>query len=112
MEKINGAMLDCFIRKHYKNRLDFSRQAEISYSHLYYILKGSILVREETLKKLDRALKGCNGSIHDFICPRPLIMNGKKISQIDIYDNGELICSISTEDIIYKDKIKVVCRPY
>ncbi len=112
MEKIDGIMLNCFIKENFKSHLEFSRQVGLSYSHLYYILKEHILVREGTLEKLDVVLKKYGVSINDFVYPKPLIMNGKKIGQIDIYDNGELICSISTKDIIHKDKIKVKCRPY
>lgn len=112
MWKIDGVMLSDFINKNFKSYLEFSREVGISYSHLYYIVKELVLIRDETLTKLGEVLNKYNENIFDYVYPEPLIMNNEKISQIDIFMDDELICSITSRNIIYKDDIKVKCRPY
>lgn len=112
MKKIDGVMLSDFINRNFESNLQFSKMVGISYSHLYYIITEEILLRDTTIEKLDKILKKYGENISDYVYPEPLIMNNKKISQIDIYSDDELLCSITSKDIIYKDNIVVKCRPY
>ncbi|MBL7575551.1 hypothetical protein I6I92_06820 [Peptoniphilus asaccharolyticus] len=110
--KIDGEMLQEFINKHFKSNLDFSKSVGISYSHLYYILKEWVEISCKTMEKFEKVFSECGENINSFMYPEPLVMNGLKIKQIDVFKEDELVCSITSKDIIYRDDIKVECRPY
>lgn len=106
-EEIDINMLEDFIKVNYKSKLQFSKELDISYSHLSGILKGEILIGNKTKKKLNNLLSLKNLDVEDFIIPTDIILGNIHVKMINITSNGEILCSISSRDIIEKDNIKV-----
>lgn len=112
VKKIDGIMLRHFIDENFNSYREFSNEVGISYSHLYYIFNEKITVGEKTLSKINAVLNDFGDSIDKYIYPDPIVIKGMNVSQIDVFDGEELICSISSKDVICKDNIMVKCRPY
>lgn len=112
MKKIDGTMLKNFIDENFNSYMEFSNEVGISYSHLYYIFNEKITVGEKTLSKINAVLNDFGDSIDKYIYSDPIVIKGMNVSQIDVFDGEELICSISSKDVICKDNIMVKCRPY
>ncbi len=112
-KRVDAAMLRDFIEEHFASYLDFSKRLGISYSHLYYILERRTEITEKTARKFESVFREYGVEFEAYLMPLPLELAGAKYAQIDVLDAEEnLLCSISSQDIVHADGVRVVCRPY
>lgn len=72
------------------------------------------------LRSLSRQRESSNQSFENtgvdfekYLMPLPLELAGAKYAQIDVLDEEKnLLCSISSQDIVHANGFHVVCRPY
>ena len=100
-------ILQKFIIENYKSKLQFSKDLGISYSHLNGILNKKIKLGNKTKIKLTKLLLEKNQDIEDFLIPLDMVIGNQKVKLITVSLNDELLCSISSRDIIEKENIKV-----
>ena len=100
-------ILQKFIIENYKSKLQFSKDLGISYSHLNGILNKKIKLGNKTKIKLTKLLLEKNQDIEDFLIPLDILISDKKVKMINVFLNNELLCSITSKDIIEKENIKV-----
>lgn len=96
-----------FIEQNYETKAQFSRELGISYSHLDSLLKGKVTLGKKTKEKLIKLLNSTDFNIEDFIVPKDMVIGNQKVKLINVSLDDELLCSISSRDIIEKGNIKV-----
>lgn len=99
--------LDELIAEHFKSKKEFRKKLGISPSHLHKLLKGEVKLGDKVKQRLERLLNEKGLEISEVIKPSPIILNGDKYHTITITKADELICSITSENIICLSDYKV-----
>lgn len=111
--RVDAAMLEDFIEEHFASYLDFSKRVGICVPHLYYIFNGLDEIDEDVVKKFASVFREYGVDFEEYLMPLPLELAGVKYAQIDVLDaDKNLLCSISSQNIVHADGVRVVCRLY
>jgi len=110
--KPNLEELNKFIKENYKSKAAFGRALNISKSYLYGILTGCIDMGDTVFARLNDECIKMKVNTEDLMRPKPILIGGKKVEEIFITSNGELMASITSRDIIEKNGCKVIFMFY
>lgn len=97
-----------FIKNNYNSKLEFAKKLKISYSHLDRLLKQEVKLGNKVFKRLEIIM---GDEIESILEAVPMTINGEEILEILVIKEGELICSITSKNIVEKEGYKVACVP-
>nr|DAX37158.1 MAG TPA: structural protein [Caudoviricetes sp.] len=106
--RISKVDFEEFISKNFNSKLEFSKELNISYSHLDSILNGKVLIGDKVNNRLSLICEKLNVEVEDLLECLPL----GNIKEIIVTRDDELIAYMSSTSIIEKDGFKIVCVPY
>jgi hypothetical protein len=106
--RISKVDFEEFISKNFNSKLEFSKELNISYSHLDSILNGKVLIGGKVYNRLSLICEKLNVEVEDLLECLPL----GNIKEIIVTRDDELIAYMSSTSIIEKDGFKIVCVPY
>lgn len=109
--QLDISYLNEVLQNNYQSKADMAKSIGITRSHLQEVFKNKGIGSKflSGLRK-ESEIKGFNYTL--CFKPEPIVMGEKKVESIEItLEDGELIASISTRDIILKNGAKVVVTP-
>lgn len=110
--KLDLGYLSDVLKTHYQSKSDMASSVGITRSHFQEILKNKGVGRKFLIGlKKESELKGFNYDL--CLKPEPILINDRTIETIQVLSNeGHLLASITSRDVITNANTKVVVVPY
>lgn len=97
--------------EYYASKADMAKQLGISRSHIQEVFKNTG-IGEKVLAGLKSQAEEKGFSYELCLLPEPIFMDGVQFGSIDVVDeNGELLASITSRDVIEREGTKVIMVP-